>query len=169
MKDRHSTTSQLDLTRRDMLKGLAATGALAITGTLGLSRVAAAADSQAVSAYGVTTAQLKDWSVLQKSTGLKMQYVGSNNDVGVFMRDILASQMGNKVDIFIFEVAHRTSSGRRVHISSSMRRIRTSSFGSARLMYGNARRLSLARMASSMGYPLSATLTASATSQTSSE
>jgi spermidine/putrescine-binding protein len=32
-----------------------------------------------------------------------MQYVGSNNDVGVFMRDILASQMGNKADIFIFE------------------------------------------------------------------
>jgi spermidine/putrescine-binding protein len=103
MKDRYSTTSQLDLARRDMLKGLAATGALAITGTLGLSRVAAAAESQTVTAYGVTTAQLKDWSVLQKSTGLKMQYLGSNNDVGVFMRDVLASQMGNKADIFIFE------------------------------------------------------------------
>ncbi|SAK48134.1 hypothetical protein AWB80_01186 [Caballeronia pedi] len=103
MKDRHSTTSQLDLVRRDMLKGLAATGALALTGTLGFSRVAAAADSQTVRAYGVTTAQLKDWSLLQKSTGLTMQYIGSNNDVGVYMRDILASQMGNKADIFIFE------------------------------------------------------------------
>jgi putative spermidine/putrescine transport system substrate-binding protein len=103
MKDRHSTHSQLDLIRRDMLKGLAATGALAITGTLGLSRFANAAASNTVSAYGVTTAQLKDWSALTKSTGLQMQYIGSNNDVGVFMRDVLASQMGNKADIFIFE------------------------------------------------------------------
>ncbi len=103
MKDRHSTHSQLDLIRRDMLKGLAATGALAITSTLGLSRFANAATSQTVSAYGVTTAQLKDWSALTKSTGLQMQYIGSNNDVGVFMRDVLASQMGNKADIFIFE------------------------------------------------------------------
>jgi putative spermidine/putrescine transport system substrate-binding protein len=103
MKDRHSTHSQLDLIRRDMLKGLAATGAMALTGTLGLSRLANAAASQTVSAYGVTTAQLKDWSLLTKSTGLTMQYNGSNNDVGVFMRDVLASQMGNKADIFIFE------------------------------------------------------------------
>jgi putative spermidine/putrescine transport system substrate-binding protein len=103
MKDRHSTHSQLQLIRRDMLKGLAATGALALTGTLGLSRFANAAASKTVSAYGVTTAQLKDWSMLTKSTGLQMQYIGSNNDVGVFMRDVLASQMGNKADIFIFE------------------------------------------------------------------
>jgi putative spermidine/putrescine transport system substrate-binding protein len=103
MKDRHSITSQLTLTRRDMLKSLAATGAFALTGSLGFSGVAAAADSQTVRAYGVTTAQLKDWSVLTKSTGLKMQFIGSNNDVGVYMRDILASQMGNKADIFIFE------------------------------------------------------------------
>jgi spermidine/putrescine-binding protein len=86
-----------------MLKGLAATGALALTGTLGLGRFANAAASKTVSAYGVTTAQLKDWSMLTKSTGLQMQYIGSNNDVGVFMRDVLASQMGNKADIFIFE------------------------------------------------------------------
>jgi spermidine/putrescine-binding protein len=103
MKDRHSTHSQLQLIRRDMLKGLAATGALALTGTLGLGRFANAAASKTVSAYGVTTAQLKDWSMLTKSTGLQMQYIGSNNDVGVFMRDVLASQMGNKADIFIFE------------------------------------------------------------------
>jgi putative spermidine/putrescine transport system substrate-binding protein len=103
MKDRHSTTSQLDLSRRDMLKSIAATGALALGGTFGLNRLANAAASSTVRAYGVTTAQLKDWSILQKSTGLKMEYVGSGNDVGVFMRDVMASQMGNKVDLFIFE------------------------------------------------------------------
>ncbi|MEA3102453.1 hypothetical protein, partial [Caballeronia mineralivorans] len=102
MKDRHSTTSQLDLSRRDMLKSIAATGALALGGTFGLNRLANAAASSTVRAYGVTTAQLKDWSILQKSTGLKMEYVGSGNDVGVFMRDVMASQMGNKVDLFIF-------------------------------------------------------------------
>jgi spermidine/putrescine-binding protein len=103
MKDRHSITSQLDLSRRDMLKSIAATGAVALAGSLGLNRFAQAAASSTVRAYGVTTAQLKDWSVLTKSTGLKMEYVGSGNDVGVFMRDVMASQMGNKVDIFIFE------------------------------------------------------------------
>jgi spermidine/putrescine-binding protein len=103
MKDRHSITSQLDLTRRDMLKSIAAGGVLAVSGTLGLSRAASAATSSTVSAYGVTTAQLKDWSILQKSTGLTMKYVGSGNDVGVYMRDVMASQMGNKVDLFIFE------------------------------------------------------------------
>src|SRR6267154_2311194 len=68
MKDRHSTTSQLDLSRRDMLKSIAATGALALGGTFGLNRLANAAASSTVRAYGVTTAQL-----------------------------------GNKVDLFIFE------------------------------------------------------------------
>jgi spermidine/putrescine-binding protein len=103
MKDRYSTTTQLDLFRRDLLKGAGATGALALLGSLGLTRMASAAASQTVRAYGVTTAQLKDWSLFTKSTGLKMEYTGSNNDVGVFMRDVIASQMGNKVDIFIFE------------------------------------------------------------------
>lgn len=104
MKDRHSINSQLDLSRRDMLQGFAAAGALAVTGTLGFQRTASAAASPVVRAYGVTTAQLKDWSLLQKNPlGLKMEYVGSGNDVGVYMRDVMASQMGNKVDIFIFE------------------------------------------------------------------
>jgi putative spermidine/putrescine transport system substrate-binding protein len=103
MKDRHSTYSQFDLSRRDLLKRIAAVSAVAGGGTLGYAGPAAAA-SNTVSAYGVTTAQLKDWSILQKSpAALKMEYVGSNNDVGVFMRDVMASQMGNKVDIFIFE------------------------------------------------------------------
>jgi putative spermidine/putrescine transport system substrate-binding protein len=103
MKDRFSTTTQFDLSRRDLLKGAAATGSLALLGSLGFSRLAAAAASTTVTGYGVTTAQLKDWSLLTKSTGLKMEYTGSNNDVGVYMRDIIASQMGNKADIFIFE------------------------------------------------------------------
>lgn len=103
MNDRHSITSQLDLSRRDMLQGFAAAGALALTGSAGLVSTAQAAASPTVRAYGVTTAQLKDWTILQKNTGLKMEYVGSGNDVGVFMRDVMASQMGNKVDIFIFE------------------------------------------------------------------
>lgn len=100
MRDRHSITSQLDLSRRDILQGFAAAGALALSGGAGSALAAA---SPTVRAYGVTTAQLKDWSLLQKSLGLKMEYVGSGNDVGVYMRDLTASQMGNKVDIFIFE------------------------------------------------------------------
>lgn len=102
MRDRYSTTSQIDLSRRDILKGLAASAA-SLAGGAGLPLAANAAAAPVVRAYGVTTAQLKDWSFVDKTLGLKMEYVGSGNDVGVYMRDITASQMGDKVDILIFE------------------------------------------------------------------
>ena len=56
-----------------------------------------------VRGYGVTTAQLKDWSIMTKSIGVDMEFTGSNNAVGVFLRDVVASQLGDDVDIFIFE------------------------------------------------------------------
>ena len=53
--------------------------------------------------YGVTTAQLKDWSIMEKAIGVTMEFTGTDNSVGVFMRDVAGSQLGDKVDIFIFE------------------------------------------------------------------
>ncbi|WP_208718904.1 ABC transporter substrate-binding protein [Pantoea cypripedii] len=103
MTDKYSTYSQLQLSRRTLLKSVAITSAATALGSLSVPGMAWAAGSPTIKAYGVTTSQLKDWSILQKSSGLKMEFIGSNNDVGVFMRDVMASQMGTKVDLFIFE------------------------------------------------------------------
>src|SRR5258708_13511042 len=38
-----------------------------------------------------------------KAVGMDMEVTGTNNSVGVYLRDVVASQLGDKVDIFIFE------------------------------------------------------------------
>ena len=40
---------------------------------------------------------------MSKAIGIEMEFTGTNNSVGVFLRDVVASQLGDKVDIFIFE------------------------------------------------------------------
>jgi len=100
MRNFDGTTSQLELTRRDLLKGAAAAG-LAASALAAPGRAVAA--NSVVRGYGVTTAQLKDWSIMSKSLGIDMQFTPTNNDVGVFMRDVMESSLGDKVDIFIFE------------------------------------------------------------------
>ena len=102
MTDKFSTTSQFELSRRDLMKSIAAVagGAMALPA---LGSGSAFAKDAAVTAYGVTTAQLKDWSTMTKSIGVTMDFTGTNNSVGVFLRDIVASQLGDKTDIFIFE------------------------------------------------------------------
>jgi spermidine/putrescine-binding protein len=102
MSDKFSTRSQIELTRRDMLKALGGAGAAAVAAAAGMPAAAMAADTT-VRAYGVTTAQLKDWSIMTKAIGVNMEFTGTNNSVGVFLRDVVASQLGDKVDIFIFE------------------------------------------------------------------
>ncbi|MBP1807507.1 ABC transporter substrate-binding protein [Rubellimicrobium aerolatum] len=104
MKDRFSTHSQIELSRRALLK---ATGAMAGLAALGgaatLASPARAQGETTVRAYGVPTAALKDWTPMRQSLGINVEMSGSNNDVGVFMRDVVASQLGDEVDIFIFE------------------------------------------------------------------
>ena len=102
MADKFSLTSQFELTRRDMLKAAAATGATALAPALGGVATAEAAD-KVVRGYGVSTAQLKDWSIMTKALGLTMEFTPTNNSVGVFLRDVVASQLGDKVDFFVFE------------------------------------------------------------------
>jgi putative spermidine/putrescine transport system substrate-binding protein len=102
MSDKFSTTSQFELSRRDLLKNIAAAGgAAAILPAIGIGPAYAA--DPVVRGYGVTTAQLKDWSIMTKSIGVQMDFTGTNNSVGVFLRDVAASQLGDKTDIFIFE------------------------------------------------------------------
>ena len=102
MKDRFSTTSQLELTRRDLLKTAAVVGGGAALGPVA-GGVSTALAADVVRGYGVTTAQLKDWSIMEKAIGVTMEFTGTDNSVGVFMRDVAGSQLGDKVDIFIFE------------------------------------------------------------------
>ena len=102
MSKSKGTYSQLELVRRDFLKAMAAAGAAAaVAPVIGAGRAAAA--NPVVRGYGVTTAQLKDWSIMSKAIGIDMEFTGTNNSVGVFLRDVVASQLGDKVDIFIFE------------------------------------------------------------------
>ena len=100
MKDKFSTTSQVELTRRNLLK---ATGALAGGTVLGGFFSPAFAQDAMVRGFGVPTAAPKDWGPMQKSIGVAMEYSGSNNDVGEFMRQVVSSNLGDEVDIFIFE------------------------------------------------------------------
>jgi putative spermidine/putrescine transport system substrate-binding protein len=102
MSDKFATRSQFELSRRDLIKNIAAAGgAAAILPAIGVGPAYAA--DPVVRGYGVTTAQLKDWSIMTKSIGVQMEFTGTNNSVGVFLRDVDASQLGDKADIFIFE------------------------------------------------------------------
>lgn len=102
--DDTSYKSQLALTRRDMLKTMAL---LAGSGALSLSAYSreaeAAGEMPVVTAYGVTTAALKNWAPMEKALGIQMQFTGSNNNVGVFLHEVMADQIGEKEDILIFE------------------------------------------------------------------
>ncbi len=104
MKDKFSTFDQIELTRRNMLRGMGAVAGTAALAATGLApRGAMAQDMPVVRAYGVPTAALKDWSPLEASLGIKCELNGTSNDVGVFMRDIMASNLGDSTDIYIFE------------------------------------------------------------------
>lgn len=101
--DENRYESQLAFSRRDLLKGLAL---LASTQVLGMSysgSAEAATSTPTVTAYGVTTAALKNWAPMEKELGIKMDFTGSNNNVGVFLHEVMADEVGRKEDIFIFE------------------------------------------------------------------
>lgn len=101
MKDKFSTYTQAQLTRRTLMQGISAVAGLAAFG--GVAGPAAAQDMAVVKAYGVPTAALKDWAPMEKSIGVRCELSGSSNDVGVFMRDVMGANMGDSVDLFIFE------------------------------------------------------------------
>ena len=84
-------------------KGAAAVGVVAATSVYPGRRQAALAASPVVRGYGVTTSQLKDWSIMEKSIGLQMEFTGTNADIGVFMRDVISNDLGETHDIFIFD------------------------------------------------------------------
>ena len=56
-----------------------------------------------VRGYGVTTSQLKDWEIMRKAIGVRMEFTPTNADIGVFMRDVISNDLGETHDIFIFD------------------------------------------------------------------
>ena len=73
--------SKFEPTRRDVVKGAAAGVVVAAASSFDPAKQALAA-SNVVTGYGVTTSQLKDWSIMTASIGLEMQWTGTNADIG---------------------------------------------------------------------------------------
>ncbi len=93
-----------DITRRRFVeKSLTLTGVTALASTMPVMSQMAWAAGEAVKAYGVTTAQPRDWSLMEKSVGIKVDYTPTNADIGVFMRDVISNDLGATHDIFIFD------------------------------------------------------------------
>lgn len=93
------TTKHEGPTRRDLMYGAVALGVAALARPDG----AAAADEPTVRGYGVTTSQLKDWEIMRKAIGVRMEFTPTNADIGVFMRDVISNDLGETHDIFIFD------------------------------------------------------------------
>jgi spermidine/putrescine-binding protein len=91
-------SKNVGLPRRELMVGAAALGVAAMAWPEG----AAAAD-EAVRGYGVTTSQLKDWEIMRKAIGVRMEFTPTNADIGVFMRDVISNDLGETHDIFIFD------------------------------------------------------------------
>jgi putative spermidine/putrescine transport system substrate-binding protein len=91
---------QSGATRRNVLKGAAATGAaLAASSIPGAAKAA----DNVIRGYGVNTGALKDWGLFANSTGLVMDYTETNTDPGVFIRDVVAREIGEDYDFFVFD------------------------------------------------------------------
>ncbi|MBM3516460.1 MAG: twin-arginine translocation signal domain-containing protein [Alphaproteobacteria bacterium] len=92
------------LSRRDVVKGAAVSvAAVGMAASPGFQQFALAEASTVIAGYGVTTSQLKDWSIMTKSLGLEMKWTGTDADIGTYMRDVISNDLGETHDIFIFD------------------------------------------------------------------
>jgi putative spermidine/putrescine transport system substrate-binding protein len=91
-------------TRRDFMGTVLKLGALGAAASMlpGITQQAWA-EGAPVNIYGVTTAQLKDWSHMTKSIGVDVNYTPTNADIGIFMRDVMGNDLGATQDLFIFD------------------------------------------------------------------
>ncbi|MCB1990990.1 MAG: twin-arginine translocation signal domain-containing protein, partial [Geminicoccaceae bacterium] len=96
--------SSFDISRRSFVdKALTLGGLAAAAGSVPLLGRQALAAGETVKAYGTTTAQLRDWSIMENSIGIKVEFTPTNTDIGIFMRDIISNDLGATQDIFIFD------------------------------------------------------------------
>ena len=96
------------VSRRQVLKA-AAGGALLVSA--GPLRQARAADTT-IRVYGVNTSTLKaGWDAFTEQTGLTMEYTETTADLGVFIREVVANEIGEVYDFFIIDIGMQRKLG----------------------------------------------------------
>ena len=96
------------VSRRQVLKA-AAGGALLVSA--GPLRQARAADTT-IRVYGVNTSTLKTgWDAFSEQTGLTMEYTETTADLGVFIREVVANEIGEVYDFFIIDIGMQRKLG----------------------------------------------------------
>lgn len=96
--------SRSDISRRSFVdRALTLGGITALAGSVPLLGGTARAAGEPVKAYGVTTAQPRDWSLMEKTVGITVEYTPTNADIGIFMRDVISNDLGATHDVFIFD------------------------------------------------------------------
>ena len=104
-----SQRSRANVTRRGVLKSAAAAGVMATAAsTLGTAQAADAT----VRVYGVSTSTLKaGWDDFTAQTGLTMEYTETTADLGVFIREVVANEVGEVYDFFIIDIGMQRKLG----------------------------------------------------------
>jgi len=95
-------TMETGVSRRSFLKSAAGVSVAFAGSSLGFASLGMAQET-VLRAYGVTTAQMDDPSLITKATGVKLEFTPTDADIGVFMRDALANNVGETHDIMIFD------------------------------------------------------------------
>lgn len=88
------------LSRRSFLKASAAAGGImTFPAIIGRARAA----DNTIHIMGVETAALDDWSAFEKQTGLKVEFEGMGSDPGIFRQEVVANEIGERVDIVLMD------------------------------------------------------------------
>lgn len=103
-----SDTKKTVVSRRQVLKAAAGGAVLVSAGPL---RQARAADTT-IRVYGVNTSTLKaGWDAFTEQTGLTMEYTETTADLGVFIREVVANEIGEVYDFFIIDIGMQRKLG----------------------------------------------------------
>jgi len=100
-KSSNSTHGTLRTGRRQFLRR-SAVGALTlaapaiITSRSGTAR----AEENTIRILGVTTVAPSDWSGFEKATGLKVEFTPMDDQIGVFLHEVMANDAGDRYDLF---------------------------------------------------------------------
>lgn len=101
---RHKQTNfGKQFTRRHVVTALGGLAAATPFSRFILNDQARAADDNTVRILGVSTAEIDDWSGFERDTGLKMQFVGTDDDRQVALQEIVVNKAGDKYDLFIYD------------------------------------------------------------------
>lgn len=60
----------------------------------------ARADENTIRILGVTTIAPNDWSAFEEATGLKVEFTPMDDQIGVFLHEVMANDAGDRYDLF---------------------------------------------------------------------